>query len=202
MMLKTASSKIFPLCLVALLAAPLTAQQSNRVKFGFQGSASFPLGDYGDTVGPGVGGTFFLEKGLGDIWDDSMSIRGSLYYHIDGEKEEKWDSYYGTDSVKSSASSVGFLADLVFNIEYGYPGLYVFAGGGFNSTKLTLDYVDSYYGSSESDSTTSGFSYSLGAGYYFTKNLGAEIRYVASSKGKDEDKATLSWVKASLTLRF
>jgi hypothetical protein len=162
---------------VALLLAggmALSAQEA-QPSFGAAVSLVNPMGTMADVVGPGFSVGAFYEMPFGS----SYALRGTLEYAMFTAKE--------IGDIKSSMSHIGAIADALWYFGEARKG-YGLAGLGYYSQTVTVE-----VGGSSRSTSDSGIGYNIGGGYWFSKNLGAEVKYIS---------ATDAWLQVSLRYRF
>jgi len=158
-----------------IVAAPLTAQDSNAFRFGAQLSLANPTGDLSDIAGLGFGVAAFGEKPL----TSNFAIRGTVDYLMFGEKDEV------------STTKYGVFADGIWSFNGHDVGPFALVTVGFENTTWKID---------DWDDDQSGLGYGVGFGYNFTTNLGAEVKYIIGPEF--EGGFSNSQIKVSATWRF
>ena len=189
---KTLSNIITGAFVAALItSAPLQAQDW---RFGGQLSLANPSGDLSEGSKMGFGLAVFAEQGL----NNKMALRYNVSYSLFGAKKIE------DGAVETSANAVSIIGDFLYRFDSHDKGCFVFAGIGYLMPKS--EWEDK--GWSESGSTSiSGFGLSAGIGYNFTRNFGAEARYVKSFGVKvDEFNEKIDfaadWFTVSVSYRF
>jgi len=194
----------------ALVAAAPLAAQDDPIRFGAQLSFANPGGDLSskDMASAGFGIGLFAEK----PFTDNFALRGRFDYLIFGKK-----TYYeasGTnwhDKVDSDVSKYGISVDGVWSFMGHETGPFAFVTLGFESIKWELKATETWYGETDSASESenfSGLSYGVGFGYNFTRNFGAEVKYILGPEIKpknwDEDSSGFSnnHIQVSVSYRF
>jgi len=192
-----------------LAGTPLSAA-GDEFRFGAGAHIVNPDGDIKDAAKMGFGLSVFGEMGL----DKNMALRGRVDYNMFGKKTESFFSGgFGYSSEESMTAKTVFV-DYIYSANSCDQGLYVFGGLGLVSAtlkaKATFTFPDPYsdggsVSGSDSDSRSgSNFGYTVGLGYNFTSNLGAEASIVRSNiKFEDGDEAFgCNWLQVSFKYRF
>jgi len=157
-------------------------QQKEGYKFGGYLSFVMPNGDFADLIQSGFGLGGFFEVPFTANWAGVASLQ----YNAFGEKS------FGL--VKTSATTLGLNVDAHYYFEGKPTGFYALAGLGYNSVKTTATVEIPFLGKAEESTSNSDVGFNIGAGYYFSRNLGAEARYSTCDD--------LKWIQASLKYRF
>ncbi|MDR0498847.1 MAG: porin family protein, partial [Holophagales bacterium] len=148
-------------------------------------SFALPNGEFGNYAGSGFGVGGFWEKSF----TGNFSGNASVQYLTFGEKDEG----DGTHKI------LGLNYDLHYYPGDGFSGFYGLAGLGYHSYANTWSSADG----DVSESLT-GLAINVGAGYYFTENLGAEVRLSTAKFGNsdyDLEERT-NWIQVSFRYRF
>jgi hypothetical protein len=217
-MKSTIFNRLAPLALLLAGGAALAAQDAPGVRYGAALSLVNPMGDLGgdemkDEKALGLAGPGFS---LGAFFEapivSGLSLRGTLEYAVFGGKdyEESGESYPGGPSYSYkwsySLSHVGVVVDALWYFDEAR-SFYAFAGLGAYYRPVDASYGDRSYAEALED----GLGLNLGAGYWFTKNLGAELRYIMATgpdpeedyyTGQKPDKPDTSWLQVSFKYRF
>jgi len=167
----------------------------NKIKLGFGLSA---FGEYG--------------------FSDKMAIRGRVDYNIFGEGKKEWNDSYGYYSEKKhtrtlNASVATVFADYIYSFGSHENGLYAFVGLGLVNGKVVWEWKDEETSgdvtrTDRGKDTESGINlgYSVGLGYNFTKNMGAELSYVIANDvirpERTNETFGFTWLQASFKYRF
>lgn len=174
------------------------------LNFGLYLSAVAPTGDFANLGQNGYGASVFLEK----TWPNGFGFRIRGEYVTFGQKEgaDQFDAYSGYLPMRFTAklTHIGAAIDGVYNAKSGF---YAFAGLGVfsRSNSGVIEYQDpynddwilvqshweDYYGGIGQERSSGSFT--AGIGYYFTDNIGFEIRSTYSGA---------SWIQGGLTVRF
>ena len=195
--------KFTPLVGVAILlvasAALKASNPDSPFRLGLQVSYANPYGDMSDLAGPGFGVGLVGEWALGK----HFGIRARAdFMRFGEEKTEKILVLIDDIGVRvdreTKCDAWGLSADFVYRADTHDIGFYGFAGLGFTDIKLNQEIV--FEGSvfdNESDScSSSGFSFSTGIGYNFTRNVGIETKYTVSPSREftaDKNKSDCLW---------
>lgn len=150
---------VFCLTGLALVSSPLFAQD---LKFGLQGTIAYPTSDLGDKG--------MLDKSLGYGLGAHMVIGFSGGHAIVPRLDY---TYFEKTSPTRKVQTLQLGAD--YNYYFSKQvnkGCYVGAGAGFGMAKFEMDLP----GMSDDDTPNSVYG-SVSAGYMFTPNMGAELRY-------------------------
>jgi len=175
--------------LAALAAAPSFAQE--KYSYGLSASHCSPLSDLGGIHGNGFGLAGFAERRFtrlmaGRLRVEYMGLGGRevlsqepLITHYDSDKYDWPDN-----PVKMSYSTTklyGGVADFVLGRKD--KGLYGFVGAGYMSVDFGVSVSRDVQGlkpwilpNGDYDLSRIGFATSIGLGYNFTKNFGAELK--------------------------
>ena len=171
-----------------ITSAPLQAQDW---RFGGQLSLANPSGDLSDVSKMGFGLAFFAEQGL----NDKMALRYNAGYSLFGAKKEE----YGNYSDETSANAISVMADFLYSLDSHEKGCFVFGGLGFLVAGTKYEFKGGSYGTDSGSNSESGIGLSAGVGYNFTRNIGAEARYV---KGLGDKLEGFDWFSVSVSYRF
>ena len=174
-------SRFYLLLVVSTAVSGIAQAQSADWSFGGQLSLSHPLGDLGDKdwlkaeageapYGFGVGK---LGYGIGGHAMYDLKGGHAIVGRVDYTMFKRDETYTGDGwNIKVKKLDIG--------ADYNYylsgrrnEGLYGLAGLGFSSGKYEWAYTDMGI-----NKTKSAIYLALGGGYFFTKNFGAELRYV------------------------
>jgi len=104
------------------------------------------------------------------------------------------DEHHNLDDIDSDVTKYSLSVDGVWNFNDHETGLFALATVGYENLTWKL----SFAGFSESESY-SGLAYGAGFGYNFTRNFGAEAKYVIGPKVEE---GTNNHVQVSVTYRF
>ena len=173
---------------LALVAAPMAAQDA---RFAVQAGANIPQSDLKDFVdsklGFTVGAAVPVDLGSGHV------IRPRADY---GSYSSSFsDPAFGGDH-KVKTVFVG--ADYLYFPAQKMEQFYVTAGLGYQNTKLET------HNSAVGDFSDSkgAFAWAAGAGWQFTENLGAELRYTSSHPKFDNGTFKCDAINLGLTFKF
>ena len=168
---------------LALVAAPMAAQDA---RFAVQAGVNIPQSDLKDFVDSKLGFTAGVSVPV-DLGSGHV-IRPRADY--DSYSSSFSDPAFGGDH-KVKALFVG--ADYLYFPAQKMEQFYVTAGLGAQNTKVE--------GDNGSDNKTA-LAWAAGAGWQFTDNLGAEVRYVSSHPKFDADKFKADAINLALTFKF
>jgi opacity protein-like surface antigen len=185
-----------PLALLLAGGATALSAQDDSMRFGAGLQIVSPLGDsgngeahkVGDFAAMGFGITILGEIGLAD----RHALRGRVEYHIFGEKTR--------NEVNLNTTAMTVFADYIFRFDSHAKGIYAFGGVGVVNGSIKY----SQGGQSETEEG-GGLGFSVGLGYNFSRNLGAEASYVTASGVEFGDRnwpIDLNWIQLSFKYRF
>lgn len=169
-----------------IAAAPAASLKAEGWRWGGMVGIASPTGDFSDIANTGFGLSFIGEYSL----NDKMGIRGRLGYTLFGG--ESMNTILGKYEYEPSTTTI--FADFVYGFNTMDTGFYVLGGVGYVSASITTKWGGYSTSSSESD-----LGCAVGAGYNFTSNMGAELKYTKPF-GDKIDKWT--WIEASFVYRF
>jgi opacity protein-like surface antigen len=214
--------------IVALTAAAPLSAQDGGLRFGAQLSYVAPVGGGikpaifvtppgGD--GPGEPITVLGDSGthLGSggyslaalaEWNfhPKMALRAKADYLLFGEKTHTVPQADGVQ--KDKINGLNLAADFIYHFETNETGIFVFAGLGYGDIKIEGRYASPDLSDGGSLSGN-GLVFGFGAGYNFTRNIGAEVKYnmlpvdLGLAKTDYElDNYNHNWLQVSFTYRF
>lgn len=170
---------------------------------GGQVSGVMPLGDFADLGAMGFGAAAFGEYVFNKGW--AIRLRGEYLAFGEKEGEGRYDAIYNTFPARFN-SSIVHIGVGVDGVYYNDSGFYVFAGLGvlnrknngiieFYHTGEDKWYQGDYWENAVGGRATNAanLAISVGAGYYFHKNVGVEIKHTTAGAG---------WIQGALCVRF
>jgi hypothetical protein len=183
--------------LITACAATLAA---GTPRYGLLLSGAAPQGDLGTALDNGMG------FGAGVFALCELAPGQYLRPRVEAGQYSGKDTWYNPSyKVNATISSVTVGADYLF-FPGGTPtGLYLAGGLGYVGTRTETKYV-AYGPGGVPQATATGelgsLGLAVGAGWQFTENLGAELRYTSSQFQKFGDKLTAPAVQVSVTWTF
>jgi hypothetical protein len=204
----------FRVGLSASLAQPLTA----RGEFANGELADLRVGPFEDCLSAGVSLAGTFELGLGA----NSALRARAEYLSFGGKDSAhnfiYSSYTFAAKLNYGLDAVALGADYLYSLSSNRDGGYIFGGLGYYMTSGSGKMDVSLAGESDSfglDGSGESLGISLGAGFRFTGNLAAELRFTAmnglrhratetfSAGTQPEDiDIDLSWIQVGVCYRF
>ena len=173
---------------LALVAAPLAAQDAS---FAVQAGVNIPQSDLKDFVDSKLGVTAGVAVPV-DLGSGHVIRPRADYSYYSGSVTNP----LFTDDNKAKTLFVG--ADYLYFPAQKMEQFYVTAGLGYQNTKLET------HNSAVGDFSDSkgAFAWAAGAGWQFTENLGAELRYTSSHPKFDNGTFKCDAINLGLTFQF
>lgn len=149
--------------MLALIAASVSFA-SAQGRFSVGPEVAIPMGDFGDAVGVGIGGSLRYEAPI----NDNLSWTGTVGFISFSKKS--FDDGFG-DEYDYSASIIPIQAGIKYYFTESFNGFYVGAEAGLNLVKVKVSYLDA--SATESD-TKFGFAPQIG---YHIASIDIAARY-------------------------
>lgn len=187
---------------VLMAAGTLDAQESitfRKFNFGAQISAMQPIGELADYAATGFGASMYAEH----VWSNGLALRCRVEYLILGEKTGVIKDDLHQFEMKSNINQLGVMADCIFyrglrDVPYFFAGIGIFKRDNTGAIKMreasTGNLYEWEWSSLDTDAVRTTPAVSLGTGWNFHKNLGAELKVTTSG--------SMTWAQASLLYRF
>jgi hypothetical protein len=202
---------------IALVAAAAPALVAQKVpKFGLQLSLAVPTSSI--TIAPDDDGGLkydsFLSMGVGlaatyeFAMSDSAAIRAKAEYINLGSKESLYKEV-AISKLKYGTSMYSIGADVLYSFDSNDTGLFILGGLSYNITSGSGTWTKDF----DIEGSGNALGFNVGAGFRFSPNLSAEVKYLMLNglsheieakgiPGKDTVDINLSWIGVSLSLRF
>lgn len=177
--------------LAAVCAAPaLSAQEGPR--FGLQAGLNLPQSDLKDAVDSKAGFNLGAQA--------TFDLRGGhmLRPRLDYSWFPEYTESFAGDSIGTKVTRTSLGVDYLFFVNGSPRGFYVTAGIAAVQWKVEVDLTLAGLGSGSDSQTTNKLGLAAGAGYQFTKAVGADLRYL---KGKAWE-GDLDMIQAGVSFRF
>ena len=202
------SSALISGAMLAILG-PATALQAQEVRYGVQIQWNIPMDDLKTFVdnraGFGGGAHATIDFGGGNV------LRPRLDYVVYPENANFLQPVFGAGATgKAKASHAALGIEYIYNFSgKADEGFYVSAGIGWHRWKADYDYVvktGQVTVSNNATATSDRVGFSGGLGYNFNRNIGLEVRYLATKfeqgNGKQTVELTAGQVQVAALYRF
>ena len=200
-----------PILLAVALAGP-GLRADDYQYLGLQVGAGSPLGEFGAWTGDHPGYALGLQQMINEGEGNILRTRLDYFGGMKGQATRTLPSPEGI--VRVGLENSFTVVSLGFESMYWVQGdikqgLYLFGGLGGASTRL----VSAVQGNADGGganwpasgtlaSTSNKFFYAFGFGWQYNRNMGAEVRYLASRWSNSEYYLRVDYLTAALTLRF